>query len=76
MTPKQMRVYGELFKILQEKPKYVAQLAHELSISEIDGEWQLRYQAMLAIEAQLSKLQEVRKRDKDMGVLRRLLTKR
>ena len=44
VTPKQMRVYGELFKILQEKPKYVAQLAHELSISEIDGEWQLRYQ--------------------------------
>jgi len=39
-------------------------------------QWQLRYQAMLAIEAQLSKLQEVRKRDKDMGVLRRLLTKR
>ena len=39
-------------------------------------QWKLRYQAMLAIEAQLSKLQEVRKRDKDMGVLRRLLTKR
>ncbi|EGD77043.1 hypothetical protein PTSG_07384 [Salpingoeca rosetta] len=36
ITPKQTRVYGQLFKILQENPSYVAQLAHKLSISEID----------------------------------------
>lgn len=38
-------------------------------------QWQLRYKAMQAIEGELSKLREVRKRDRDVSLLRRLLTK-
>ncbi|MCP5017958.1 MAG: acyltransferase family protein [Ketobacter sp.] len=39
-------------------------------------QWQLRYKTMQAIEAELSKLREVRKRDKDNSLIRRLLTQR
>lgn len=39
-------------------------------------QWQLRYQAMLAIEAEQNKLREVRKRDNDVGLVRKLLTGR
>lgn len=39
-------------------------------------QWQLRHKAMQAIEGELNKLREVRKRDQDVSPLRRLLTGR
>ena len=39
-------------------------------------QWQLRVQVMQAIEAELSKLEQVRMRDQNIGPLRKLLTKR
>lgn len=39
-------------------------------------QWQLRYKTMQAIEAELSKLREIRKRDQDVSLVRKLLTRR
>lgn len=42
MSERQAHLYGNLFFLLQNEPKYIAQLARLLSISEIDGKRSLK----------------------------------
>ncbi len=69
--------------ILPRPEKFYFSIGKPINTSVYQGQennkemqWQLRYQTMLAIEAEMSKLQEVRKRDHNVGLVRKLLTGR
>jgi len=63
--------------------KFYFSIGKPISTAALQGQennkeavWQLRYQVMQALEGEMNKLQEVRKRDQDISPLRRLLTRR